>query len=76
MVPGMDVQDLLGVPDAARELGVSTGRVRAFIKEQRLPASKIGDQWIIKRADLALVANRRTGRPPKAKVEADRATPG
>lgn len=62
----MDENDLLGVPDAARLLGVSPGRVRDFIKDRRLPARKIGDQWIIRRADLALVAHRRTGRPPRA----------
>jgi excisionase family DNA binding protein len=62
----MDLDDLLSVPDAARELGLSPDRVREFIKEQRLPARKIGDQWIILREDLALVAHRRTGRPPRS----------
>jgi excisionase family DNA binding protein len=61
----MDIGDLLTVPDAARELGVSGARVRHFIKEKRLPAQKLGEYWVIQREDLALVADRRTGRPPK-----------
>jgi len=61
----MELQELLGVPDAARELGLSPARVRDFIREGRLPAYKIGDQWIIRRTDLGLVAHRRTGRPPR-----------
>jgi excisionase family DNA binding protein len=65
MLAGMDMDDLPGVPDAARELGISPARVRDFIREQRLPARKIGDHWIIRREDLALVAHRRTGRPPR-----------
>jgi excisionase family DNA binding protein len=76
MLPAMEIHDLLGVPDAARELGVSPARVRDFIKDRRLPAHKIGDQWIIKRQDLALVAHRRTGRPPRRPKEDGHATPG
>ena len=77
MLAPMDVNDFLGVPDAARELGLSPARVRDFIKDKRLPAHKIGDQWIIRRQDLALVAHRRTGRPPrKSREEGPNATRG
>jgi len=65
----MEVHDLLGVPDVARELGLSPARIRDFIRDKRLPAYKIGDHWIIRRADLGLVAHRRNGRPPRRSRE-------
>jgi len=34
-----------------------------------LPAQKFGHVHMIQEADLKLVANRKTGRPPKAKPE-------
>jgi excisionase family DNA binding protein len=71
MLASMEMNDLLGVPDAARELGLTPARVRDFIKDKRLPARKIGDHWIIRREDLALVAHRRPGRPPRARREED-----
>ena len=75
MITLMDVSDFVGVPDAARELGISPARVRDFIKDKRLPAHKIGDHWIIRRQDLLLVGIRRTGRPPrKGRKEESHAT--
>ena len=49
---------------AARILQVSTRRVRALITAGRLPASKVGRDYFINEADLALVKIRKTGRPP------------
>jgi hypothetical protein len=40
-----------------------------MIKAGRLPAEKIGRDYFIKENDLKLVADRKPGRPPKAKVE-------
>jgi len=50
--------------DAARRLGVTAIRVRQLIAAGRLPAVKIGRDWLIKAADLRRVAHRPPGRPP------------
>jgi excisionase family DNA binding protein len=50
---------------AAEELGVTTIRVRALLKNGRLPALKISRDWIIRRSDLDLVGIRKPGRPAK-----------
>jgi excisionase family DNA binding protein len=52
--------------DAAHRLQVSRRRVLALIADGRLPAQKMGRDFLIEEADLALVANRQTGRPKKA----------
>lgn len=59
---------LLSVTETADELGVIRQRVFQLIKSGRLPAEKIGSQYVIKESDLKLVADRKTGRPPKAKT--------
>jgi len=61
--------DLLTVQDAAKRLGVSVPRIHQLISEKRLPAQKIGSQYVIQESDLQLVKNRPTGRPPKDKDE-------
>ncbi len=58
--------DLLTVQDTAKRLGVSVPRVHQLISEKRLPAQKLGSQYVIKESDLQLVEHRPTGRPPKA----------
>ncbi len=60
---------LLSVKDAAAALELSEQRIKQLIYEERLPAEKIGNQWIIAEADLEAVRNRQTGRPSKAKSE-------
>lgn len=57
------MEKLLTTQEASKLLGVNPSRVRQFILEGRLPAVKIGRDWIISKDDLAKVANRRTGRP-------------
>ena len=57
------MENLLTTQQASKILGVNPSRVRQFILEGRLPAIKIGRDWIISRDDLAKVANRRIGRP-------------
>lgn len=58
---------LLSTKDAAARLGITPRRVAALIAAGRLPATKLGRDWLIAEADLALVAERkpgnRTGRP-------------
>lgn len=59
---------LVGVTDAAAELGVSQRRVRQMLADGTLRGSRIGRVWAIDRAALDLVADRstRAGRPWKA----------
>lgn len=60
---------LLTTAQAANFLEVSSSRVRQFILEQRLPATKIGRDQLIKKSDLdafSQIPRERTGRPPQA----------
>lgn len=57
--------NLLTVDQAADELGVTARRVRAMIADDRLPAEKVGRDWLIKKADLVKVKERKPGRPRK-----------
>ena len=54
---------LLTTTEVAEELFISIRRVQALIKAGRLPAKKVGRDWLIKKADLDLVADRSPGRP-------------
>lgn len=40
-------------------------RVQAMIRDERLPAEKMGRDYFIKEEDLKLVGDRKPGRPPK-----------
>lgn len=53
----------------AERLGISVRRVQAMVKSGRLPAGRFGRALAIDEADLALVADRRPGRPPKAEAK-------
>jgi len=61
--------ELLSLTEAAEKLGLSRKRVFDFIKENRLPAHKIGKTYAILESDLQLVSNRKTGRPKKEKKD-------
>ena len=54
---------LLTTMDAARALGISRGRVLQLIAAGRLPAQRLGRDWVIRASDLRLVAHRHPGRP-------------
>jgi excisionase family DNA binding protein len=56
--------DILSVVQAAAELGITRRRVNALIAAGRLPAAKVGKYYVVRRADLAKVKDRRPGRPP------------
>jgi excisionase family DNA binding protein len=56
---------LLGTKEASERLAVSQQRIQALIKNGKLPAEKIGRDWLIKENDLELVKNRQAGRPKK-----------
>ena len=58
---------LLTAKQAAEILGVHHSRVRVLIREGRLPAQKLGREWIIMESDLEKVKDRKPGRPPLKK---------
>jgi excisionase family DNA binding protein len=55
----------LTTAQAAEKLGVTSSRVLALIHAKRLPAMKVGRDFIIQPKDLAKVKNRKPGRPKK-----------
>lgn len=55
----------IGTTEAARRLGVSQARVRQLIAAGRLPAKRIGRDWLIDERSLSRVAVRTPGRPRK-----------
>lgn len=61
--------DLVTVKEAAEILNVTVGRVHQLINENRLPAEKLGSQYVVKKSDLELVNDRKPGRPKKAKED-------
>jgi excisionase family DNA binding protein len=63
---------LLTTKQTAERLGISIPRVHQLINEKRLPAEKVGRDYVIKEEDLSLVEDRKVGRPPKAKAESSR----
>lgn len=56
---------LLGTKEVAAKLGVSQQQIQKLIKLGRLPAQLVGRDYIIQESDLALVADRKAGRPKK-----------
>jgi len=56
---------LISTKDAAKKLGISVLRVQQLIWAERLPAQKIGRDYIIDEKDLKLVEIRKPGRPRK-----------
>jgi excisionase family DNA binding protein len=58
---------LLSTLEVATALGVTVARVQQLIWAGRLPAQKVGRDYVIYEDDLKLVKERKTGRPPKAK---------
>ena len=55
---------LLTTPEVAKKLGVTVSRVQALINEHRLPAQKLGRDFMIREGDLRLVSTRQAGRTP------------
>jgi len=69
MINFMKMKEFLTVSEAAQELGLSIYRIHDYIQDKRLPAEKLGSQYVIKRGDLDLIRIRKVGRPPKKKEE-------
>lgn len=59
------MENRVTVKEAAGILGVSPRRVHALIEGGRLPVERFGNVFAIKESDLALVAERKAGRPKK-----------
>ena len=59
------MKNLITSKEASEELGVSVRRVVALINAGKLPAKKLGRDWVIRRSDLEFVRVRKPGRPPK-----------
>lgn len=57
---------MLTTAQAAEKLGISSRRVLALIQAERLPAEPFGHTYMIREKDLALVRNRKPGRPQSA----------
>jgi len=53
--------DLLTTRQAAETLGVTTERILALIYAGRLPAQKVGRDWLIQTSDLVNFRRRRQG---------------
>lgn len=56
---------LLSTNEASEKLNLSAIRVRQLIYSGRLPANKVGRDYVINEKDLSLVAVRTNGRPKK-----------
>ncbi len=55
--------DLLTVRGVSERLNISVWRVHQLIKAGRLPAEKLGSQYVVRTGDLKLVEVRKNGRP-------------
>jgi excisionase family DNA binding protein len=49
----------LSVNQAAEQLAVSARRIRVLCEQGRLPATKVGWSWLIRKADLDAYRKRR-----------------
>ena len=56
---------LISSAEAAEKLGVHITRVQVLIRQGRLPAQKVGRNYVINEDDLRLVKDRKPGRPLK-----------
>ena len=61
--------NLLSTQQAAERLGVNDSRVRQMVRAGQIPAMQVGRAYLINEADLALVADRKPGRPKAASAE-------
>jgi len=54
---------MITTKEAAERLGITIRRVQALITAGRLPAQKVGRDWLINPDDLILVEHRTPGYP-------------
>ncbi len=66
----LKLKDYITVTEAANERRLTRQAILARIKRGKLPATRVGNQWLIKRSDLAIIepkiargaANKKTAR--------------
>lgn len=63
----MELQGYLTVNEAGELIGVSGGRIRQFISENRLPSIKVGNLRLVKETDVKKLKDLKTGRPKDEK---------
>jgi excisionase family DNA binding protein len=63
--------DLLTLPEIADMTGMAGPTVRVWVKQGRLPATKVGRQWMVRRGDLErmLAEDPRIGKPRSRREE-------
>ena len=63
--------DLLTLPEIAEMTGMANPTVRVWVNQGRLPATKVGRQWMVRRGDLEkmLEDDPRIGRPRNRRAE-------
>lgn len=61
----MVIDGRLTTAEAAAKLGKSVRHIQWLITEGRLPAERVGRDYLIKEGDLKLVADLKRGRPSK-----------
>jgi excisionase family DNA binding protein len=57
------LMNLLTTKEVAERLGVTVRRVQALIQAGRLPAQKVGRDFLIQEKDIKLIEDRKPGRP-------------
>ena len=60
----MQEPNLLTVVEAARLLGYTTQHTRLLIRKKRLPAVKVGRDWLLERRSVDDFRIRRDSQPP------------
>ena len=65
----MAAEEYISTTEAAEQLGITRQRVLQLIEDGRLDATKFASVYMIRRASLANVEDRKPGRPPKAKKD-------
>ena len=68
--------DLIATKDAALRLKISARRIQELVKNGRIPAQMIDGVYLIDSKDLALVKDRKTGRPKKEGTKKRKTAPG
>jgi excisionase family DNA binding protein len=61
--------ELLSTTEAAERLGLTVRAIQKMIEGGRLPARKVGRDYVIDPSALENVPKQAAGRPPKAKAE-------
>lgn len=67
--------DWITLAEAAALLGLTKRRVQVFVKAGRLPATRVGIQFLVRRADVLAFAPGKPGRPPKTTPAPDPSPP-